>query len=199
MLFVLIGYLGFHAVQAIQTARVETEAGQIDDAATVGIAAKTDASARPFGDYSKIWQRNLFNITRPKDSDSEKKISLDKLALAKKDLGLELVGTVVADNPKMSRAIIDNRKTRKQEAYREGDNAGKVKIKKILRNNVVITTAKGDELLTVEIKESGKRSTPYSPTRRSNTLLRDRSQHIGNSVCIPGWRCYPFPFLHILL
>ena len=166
LLFALIGYLGFHAFQAIQTARVETKAGTAAESATVGIAAKTDAPERPLDGYRQIWQRNLFNITRPKDSDSEKKISLDKIALAKKDLGLELVGTVVADNPKMSRAIIDNRKTRKQEAYREGDNAGKVRIKKILRNNVVITTAKGDELLTVEIKESGKRSTSSSPTRR---------------------------------
>jgi type II secretion system protein C len=176
LLIALIGYLGFHAVQAIQTARVETEAVQIDDSVAIGIASKTVASARSFGDYSKIWQRNLFNITRPKDSDSEKKISLDKIALAKKDLGLVLVGTVVADNPKMSRAIIDNRKTRKQEAYREGDNTGKVRIKKILRNNVVITTAKGDELLTVEIKESGKRSTPSSPTRRVGSSSSSKQQ-----------------------
>jgi general secretion pathway protein C len=177
LLFVLIGYLGFHAFQAIQTARVETKAGQIDDSVAIGVASKTVASARSFGDYSKIWQRNLFNISKPKDTDAEKKISLGKIALAKKELGLELVGTVVADDPRLSRAIIDNRKTREQEAYREGDNAGEVKIKKILRNNVVITTAKGDELLTVEIKESGRRSTPY-PT----------AQQVGSSSQTSGTR-----------
>ena len=183
LLLVLIGYLGFHAFQAIQTARVETEAGTAADAATVGIIAKTESSASvpPLGGYRQIWERNLFNTGKVKEPDSEKKISLDKLALAKKDLGLELVGTVVADDPKLSRAIIDNRGIKKQEAYREGDTAGKVRIKKILRNNVVITTAKGDELLTVEIKESAKRSTPLSPTRRVGSQSSSAQQ-------VPGTR-----------
>jgi hypothetical protein len=145
LLFVLIGYLGLHAFQAIQTARVETKAGPAAESATVGIAARTESSAsvRPLDGYRQIWKRNLFNTGKVKESDSEKKISLDKLALAKKDLGLKLVGTVVADDPVMSRAIIDNRSIKKQEAYREGDTAGKVKIKKILRNNVVIRPPKG--------------------------------------------------------
>ena len=158
LLFVLIGYLGFHAVQAVQYARLETGTVIAAESATVGITVKAEraASERPLDGYRQIWERNLFNITQSKGSESPKKISLDKLALAKKDLGLELVGTVVADDPQMNRAIIDNRKTREQEAYREGDFAGKVRIKKILRNNVVITTTEGDELLTVEIKETGK-------------------------------------------
>jgi general secretion pathway protein C len=171
LLFALIGYLGFHAFRTIQTARIETETGTAAESATVGIAAKFESSASvpPLDGYRQIWKRNLFNITKQKEPDSEKKISLDKLALAKKDLGLELVGTVVADDPVMSRAIIDNRSIKKQEAYREGDTAGKVKIKKILRNNVVITTTKGDELLTVEIKESGRRSIPYPAARQVGT------------------------------
>jgi type II secretion system protein C len=168
LLFVLIGYLGFHAFQSIQTAMVETDGLQIDDSVTVGIAAKAVASVRPLDGYRQIWQRNLFNTGKARGSDSEEKISLAKIALAKKDLGLELVGTVVSDDPRLSRAIIDNRRIRKQEAYREGDTAGKVRIKKILRNNVVITTVEGDELLTVEIKESGK------------SALSTQSQNIGS-------------------
>jgi general secretion pathway protein C len=181
LLFILIGFLGFHAFQAIQTARVETKAGTAAESATVGIAARPErsASVRPLAGYRQIWKRNLFNTGKVKEPDSEKKISLDKLALAKKDLGLELVGTVVADDPKLSRAIIDNRGIKKQEAYREGDTAGKVKIKKILRNNVVITTAKGDELLTVEIKESGKRATSYSPARQVGSSSSSKQQTPG--------------------
>jgi type II secretion system protein C len=161
LLFVLIAYLGFHAIQTIQYARLETGTLTVAESATVGMTAKSEsvASVQPLNGYSQIWERNLFNITQPKDPDSQKKVFLEKIALAKKDLGLELVGTVVADDPKLSRAIIDNRNIRKQEAYREGDTAGDVRIKKILRNNVVITTAKGDELLTVEIKESRKAAT----------------------------------------
>jgi len=167
LLFILIAYLGFHAFQAIQYARLETGSVRAADSATVGIGANIEsaASERPFDGYRQIWERNLFNIAQAGDSESPGKISLDKIALAKKDLGLELVGTVVADNPQMSRAIIDNRKTREQEAYREGDKAGEVRIKKILRNNVVITTAEGDELLTVEIKDTTRRSASYSPAQ----------------------------------
>jgi general secretion pathway protein C len=182
LLLVLIGYLGFHAFQAIQTARVETETGKTAESATVGIAAKFESSASvpSLDGYRQIWERNLFNITKPKEPDSEKKISLDKLALAKKDLGLELLGTVVADDPKLSRAIIDNRGIKKQEVYREGDRAGKAKIKKILRNNVVITTAEGDELLTVEIKESSKRATSYSPARQAGSSSSSNQRTSGN-------------------
>ena len=156
LLFLLLGYLGLHAVQTIQYARLDTQTIQIDDSVAVGIAAKTVISAQSLDGYRQIWERNLFNTGSVKESDSAGKIALAKLAPAKKGLGLELVGTVVADDPRMSRAIIDNRSIRKQEVYREGENAGKVKIKKILRNNVVITTADGDELLTVEIKETAK-------------------------------------------
>ena len=164
LLFVLIGYLGFHTFQSIQYARLETGTGTNIESAIPGISPKTESAAaeRPLDGYRQIWERNLFNIARATDSESPEKISLDKIVLAKEDLGLELVGTVVADDPQWSRAIIDNRKTREQEAYREGDKAGEVRIKKILRNNVVITTTEGDELLTVEIKETAKRSTSYS-------------------------------------
>jgi general secretion pathway protein C len=185
LLIALIGYLGFYTVQTVQYARVESEAVAAADPVRASTAAQTDTSHRPLSDYQIIWERNLFNIIKKNDSESEKKISLGKLALAKKDLGLELVGTVVADDPKMSRAIIDNRKTREQEAYREGDKAGAVRIKKILRNNVVITTAKGDELLTVEIKETSKRSTSSPPARQvgsSSSALQQSSSTPRPSV-----------------
>ena len=165
LLLILIGYLGFQVIQTVQLARLETDAVAATDPADTRPAAQPQAAIRPLSDYQVIWQRNLFNVNLAKDSDKKEEISLDKIALAKKDLGLELVGTVVADNPFLSRAIIDNSKTREQETYREGDNAGKVKIKRILRNNVIITTAKGDELLTVEIKESAKGSPLSTRTR----------------------------------
>jgi general secretion pathway protein C len=156
LLLLLIGYLGFNALQTIQYARLETEALPSDNSVPVGVAAKAGDSAQSLDGYRQIWERNLFNTGKAGGPDSAQKISLEKIAPAKKDLGLELMGTVVSDDPRLSRAIIDNRSIKKQEAYREGDKAGKVKIKKILRNNVVITTAEGDELLTVEIKESGR-------------------------------------------
>ena len=168
LLFALIGYLGFHAFQVIQTARIETEPERPLNLPQLVSprSLKAPLLCRLLTATAKSGSATCLTSSRSKEPDSEKKISLDKLALAKKNLGLEFVGTVVADDPVMSRAIIDNRSIKKQEAYREGDTAGKVKIKKILRNNVVITTAKGDELLTVEIKESAKRSTSYGSAQR---------------------------------
>ena len=176
LLFILIGYLGFQAIQTVQFARLEADAVAATDPADTRPAAQTQAAIRPLSEYRVIWQRNLFNVTLSEDSDKQEEISLDKIAIAKKDLGLELVGTVVGNDPQLSRAIIDNRKTREQEAYREGDNAGKVKIKKILRNNVIITTAKGDELLTVEIKESAKGSGLSTSTRTIGSGPSSRQQ-----------------------
>jgi general secretion pathway protein C len=170
LLFLLIGYLGFQAVQAIQMARLEADVVAASGPGGASPDVQLQASTRPLSDYQVIWQRNLFNIIPAKETEKKEEISLDKIALAKKDLGLELVGTVVADDPDLSRAIIDNRKTREQEAYREGDDAGKVKIKKILRNNVIITTANGDELLTVEITESPKGSASFAPSKSIDSL-----------------------------
>jgi type II secretion system protein C len=202
LLFLLIGYLGLHAVQRIQYVRLETETPTVAESATAGVTIKTETatSAQPIDGYRKIWERNLFNTGRVKEPDLTEKIALASLAPAKKGLGLELVGTVVADDPRLSRAIIDNRSIRKQEAYREGDSAGKAKIKKILRNNVVITTADGDELLTVEIKESRKSvpvirsqyigsksssATPTTVTRRQSTRtssIRLKREEVADSL-----------------
>jgi type II secretion system protein C len=78
--------------------------------------------------------------------------------MAKKDLGLLLVGTVVAYDSRLSRAFIDNRKSRQQETYDEGDKAGEVQIIKILRNKVIIATKEGDKLLTFESEGTAIRS-----------------------------------------
>jgi type II secretion system protein C len=75
---------------------------------------------------------------------------------------LKLVGTVAGDDSATSFAIIDNIKTRKQELYHEGDKAGDVLIKKILRNKVIVDAGKGEELLALELEETG-RKVEFSP------------------------------------
>jgi general secretion pathway protein C len=80
---------------------------------------------------------------------------------------LILVGTALSDNPKLSRAFIDNRSARKQRAYREGERAGRVFIKKIMRNKVIIGTDNGDKLLTVENTETRQMATASSSKQRA--------------------------------
>ena len=71
---------------------------------------------------------------------------------------------MLADDPKMSLAVIDNLNTRVQDGYREGDRTGDVLIKKVLRKKVIITTEQGDMLLSVDHQESveGVKSSPVS-------------------------------------
>ena len=76
--------------------------------------------------------------------------------MLKKDIGLKLVGTIVADNAAFRRAVIDNQKTGEQNAYFEGDQASIFRIKKILRNNVIISSEKGDALLTIKPEDFEK-------------------------------------------
>jgi hypothetical protein len=112
---------------------------------------------RPLGDYSKITERNLFGAPEEKDSVPSEEIEANLLAgipVAKKDLGLNLVGTVLADDPKINIAIIDNRSTQLQESYHEGDRIGEVLVKRILRHHVVIETKRGEEVLVMSFEGS---------------------------------------------
>jgi type II secretion system protein C len=158
LLLGLLILLGIYTVQNVRNVRLEPEAVASIEPASLIAATEPKAAFRPLIDYRFIWERNLFNISKEKAPAPKKEIAIEKLALAGKDLGLKLVGTVVADDPARNRAIIHNHSSRQQEAYQEGDQAGKVQIKKIMRNKVVITTEKGDELLTVELEDSGKRA-----------------------------------------
>ncbi|MFC1882072.1 type II secretion system protein N, partial [Thermodesulfobacteriota bacterium] len=166
-----LGYLGYYAVLNFKEARLEPEAVAAVKPEPVLPAALPQIAVQPLKGYRKIWERNLFNIKEEKAPATVKEIPIEKIALAEKSIGLKLMGTVLADDSTMSRAIVHNQKTREQEAYREGDEAGKAKIKKILRNKVIITTAKGDQLLTVEDEDFGKGGSAASKQRRAPMSL----------------------------
>ena len=63
---------------------------------------------------------------------------MEKIAVAEKDLGLKLIGTVLASDPKLNYAVIDVAATRSQGVFREKEHVGGVLIKGISRNNVLI-------------------------------------------------------------
>ena len=171
LLLALVGYLGFHAVLNFQRTRLQPEAVAVIKPASIRLAAKPEIAVQPLKGYHKIWERNLFNLKKEKAPAPEKEIPVEEIALARKDLGLKLMGTVLADDSSLSRAIVHNQKTRQQEAYREGDQAGKVKIKKILRSKVIITTDKGDQLLIVDAQDFRKSGSASSKQRRVPTSL----------------------------
>jgi general secretion pathway protein C len=166
-LFALLVYFGFDTWQRFRNALVEPEAIAAITPITVKAIPQLEAVVRPPSDYRIIWERNLFNVSREESPIPTKEIAIEELSLAQKDLGLKLVGTAVADDPKMSRAFIDNGRTQKQEAYGEGDKAGEVLIKKVLRNKVIIATEKENLLLTVKFEDSGKNV--KTPTYKEQT------------------------------
>jgi type II secretory pathway component PulC/transposase len=161
VLVALLAYLGFYTVQNVRLAGMESQALLVAAAPAVGAVEEMQSDAPPLDGYRAIWQRNLFNLSA--EPAQNKEIAVEKLAPAEDDLGLTLVGTVTAGDARLRRAFIDNSKTRKQEAYREGDTAGAVRIKRILRNKVVVATRDGDRVLTSDIFETGRRPAASAP------------------------------------
>jgi type II secretion system protein C len=139
-------------------------------------STKTEATVRSLEDYSIIVERNLFGGSESETPALEETISLEDIPTAEKSLGLKLMGTVAGDDAATSFAIIDNKTTRQQELYQEGDKAGEVLIKKILRNKVIVDAGKGEELLTLELEETGKK-VDFSPAPQS--AVRGRRTAIG--------------------
>ena len=98
-----------------------------------------------------IVDRNIFGGSTEPAQEEEDDISLDEIPLAENLKDLQLLGTIVhSDQPGW--AIIENKKKRKQELLREGDQIEEAKIKKILRNNVVVHIGGEDRVLSIDYK-----------------------------------------------
>ena len=119
----------------------------VASARTFGETANRVTGPKPVNDSSPSPAASAAQKTSPLRDEMPPK----RLPLASKSLGLRLVGTVVAGDPEMSLAIIEQEGTGKQRIYYEGERAGMSLIKKILRNEVIIddgrreATARGED------------------------------------------------------
>lgn len=178
----LIVYFGVDAFMTVLNSRLAPTPAMHEQA--VKLSEKPAAAARPLEDYAIITERNLFGGTSQGLAEaSREEIVLDDMPVALKSLGLKLVGTVVANKPEESSAIIEDQSTRKQEVYQEGDRVKQALIKRILRHNVVINTGRRDEVLTMVPEEStGKTRAPERATRTrrrpaaGSTIRLDREE-----------------------
>lgn len=177
-----LGYLGYHTVLNFKQSRLQPEAVAAVKSEPAQSAMQPQIAVEPIIGYRKIWERNLFNISDKTPAAAKTEIPIEKIALAQKSIGLKLVGTVVANDAHLSRAIVHVSKTREQDAYREGDQAGEAKIKKILRNKVIITTDKGDQLLTIEEEDFGKSGRAGSNQRRAPMSLTSPQPAAGAQI-----------------
>ena len=121
LLFVLIVFSGLYAAQNIRSAIPEPQPVPVTTQVPAeNIPAAIKVAVLPLDDYHPIWERNLFNISQVEAPAPKKDSAPQELTLAKQDLSLELVGTVVSDDPSLNRALIENLVDRSQGIYRVG-------------------------------------------------------------------------------
>jgi type II secretion system protein C len=146
-LLCLVVYFGWMiASKLLDAQRLEADSGRIASGQPMDNADIDPARAavRPLDDYQVVWDRNLFGVSKPAlDTSGREKMAVTKIAVAGKDVGLKLIGTVVASNPKLNYAVIDVNATREQGIFRERERVGKAVISRIFRNNVIIETDGG--------------------------------------------------------
>jgi len=176
ILILLLVYLGWQTLQQIRDVRAEPEVSTSTASVSNSEILGTMVTVRHLKDYRIIWERNLFNVSKNSAPGPNKETKPDKIALAQKDIGLRLVGTVVGDNPDLNFAFIDNRRTLEQTAYQEGEKAGDVVIKKVLRNKVIIATADGDRILTIDVENTLQAANSGSPTQERVSTAAFRTQ-----------------------
>ncbi|MGD8786316.1 MAG: type II secretion system protein N [Phycisphaerales bacterium] len=129
-----------------------------------GIGNSTEATAK---DYSDIVKQNIFggmDLSHMKDSQSN--ISDNTISLAEEELGLELVGTI-SGNATVSRALIQDTKTRQLGLYKTGQNIANAHINSIEDNAVILLHDGRRKMLT--LKRGGKQNRTDIQTLPSKT------------------------------
>ena len=157
VILALISYFWVPALFSLRSAR--SDQGPQISRARVPEDKISPAPLRPLEDYKIITERNLFGGSEEEETPVAEEISLEEVPLAQRSVGLKLVGTVVTNEPGENVAIIENQRDRKQGAYREGNEVNQIQIKRILRNNVIISMGTEEQRLTMDPEEDAA-STP---------------------------------------
>jgi type II secretory pathway component PulC len=106
-------------------------------------SGKIQKKITPLAGYRVVWDRNLFGLQRSEKSAKREKIEIDEIELAGADVGLKLVGTVIASESQLDSAILEVTATRDQQILREKQRIGNAVVELILRNLVVVQTDDG--------------------------------------------------------
>ncbi len=99
--------------------------------------------------YQVILTRNLFAATPGSDVHRSTTAADNLDNLEATSLGIVLMGTI-GDNEGGNRAIIVDKKTLKQQIYRQGEGVQGATIKEIRRGKVILTSAGRDEILDMD-------------------------------------------------
>jgi type II secretory pathway component PulC len=157
LLAAFIVWLGVHIGTTLYDARREPIAAAAPPSAPDSTAGTGEnlSPVRPLSDYHAIVDRNLFGSPTAPVSDAWREAAdIKAITLAGNEVGLKLIGTTVAKDRRLNYAVVEVAKTRSQEIHRENDVVGNVRIKRIVRNNVIVITGSGEQRLTVDEKVS---------------------------------------------
>ena len=147
ILLLLLAFIGFQTVEKVLSAQMEpVNIKPATAKENTSIRNTSFSSNHSVSDYKPVWERNLFNISQKAISTPKNQVRFANVAKADDNIGLKLVGTVATDVLENIAIIEDNSG---QNIYHEGEAVGNYVIKKILRNNVIISTSKGDKLLAL--------------------------------------------------
>jgi len=125
------------------------------------------APTTPNNNYTIITQRNLFG--NPLGTTSTTPFSRDPI-LDTTSLDLVLLGTIKG-SADSQRAIIRNKKSKKQDIYGKGDSIDHAIIKEIMRGKIILTVNGNDEVLLMgEIKSPPAiiHKAPSAPKKDNN-------------------------------
>jgi general secretion pathway protein C len=130
----------------------------------------------PFSKYKAIVERDIFNTKTSTKATAEKVIAEN---LKPTERNLKLWGTVVGDDPANSIAIIEEPGTRRrrvnQSLYRHGDTVQGARIKKILREKIILSVKGENEILYIATPQSSSKA---RRVRNVQTRQRQRKRPI---------------------
>ncbi|VVS94471.1 type II secretion system protein GspC [Desulfoluna spongiiphila] len=119
-----------------------------------GAVALTESGAqrqkRPLEFYKEILSRNLFDLVVPGTEVKKEAAAIDVESLAETRLRLKLWGTISGGGDAVTRAIIEDEVSRKQDLFKVGDRVQEAVIKLVLRDRVVVSYKGRDEVLMME-------------------------------------------------
>jgi type II secretion system protein C len=104
------------------------------------------------------------------------------------DSALRLAGTAVTDDPRQSLAVIEDAQRRRQWVFHEGDHAGRILIKAIRRDHIVIDAGAGEQMvklrhfLTEVYPSPPKQSAGPSVTRINRVSSRERHKVLDRAT-----------------
>ena len=155
-------------------------------------ARLTTEQPQPLSDYQAIEKRNLFK-TEDQAQDAAKTASeppaVPVETIEPTTLKLKLWGTVTGDSDR-SYAVIEDPRKRMQNLYREGDTIQEnALVKKILREQVILTVGGKDEMLSMEKTDSGQQvarapavsAAPRPQTPRTSPFVAASSEEEGSA------------------